>query len=123
MSGNNVRRELIPVGRRHLSGVLIVVLSSIQPVFANGSSFQQGSSPPAPTRRVDPYKKLFQQPPLDQTARAQRRADTAASTAPRVVCGMTVIPMDPSIDPKMIIPRPPGDTRYTIRAIPPPICK
>ena len=102
---------------------LAVSFSSAQPVFGDGTASQQPSPQPAPMRRVDPYKKLFQQPPLDQTARAERRADAAASTAPRVVCGMTVIPADPNIDPKMIIRRPPDDTRYTIRVIPPPLCK
>jgi hypothetical protein len=83
--------------------VLIVLLGSIQPVFANGSSLQQTSPKPAPKRPVDPYKKLFQQPMLDHVARALQRAQEARSSAPRVVGGMAVIPLDPCVDPKIFI--------------------
>jgi hypothetical protein len=88
-----------------LSGVLIALLSSIQPVIADGSSLQQGAPQSAPKRRVDPYKKLFQQPMLDQVARALQRAREARSPAPRVVGGRPVIPLDPCIDPKIFIGR------------------
>jgi hypothetical protein len=83
--------------------VLIVLLSSIQPVFANGSSLQQSSPKPAPKGRVDPYEKLFQQPRLEQVARALQRARDARSPAPRVVGGRPVLPLDPCIDPKIFI--------------------
>jgi hypothetical protein len=88
-------------GRHFLSGVLIALLCSIQPVFANGSSLQQTSTKPAPKRPVDPYQKLFQQPRLDQVARALQRAQDTRSSAPRVERGMAVIPLDPCIDPKI----------------------
>jgi len=91
----------ILTGREFLTGVLIVLLSSIQPMFASGSSLQQGSPKPAPKRPVDPYQKLFQQPLLDQVARALQRAQDARSSAPRVVDGMAVIPLDPCVDPKI----------------------
>ena len=109
-------------GRQLLTGVLFVLLSGVQPLFASGSSSQQAGQQPAPTRPA-PYKKLFQLQPLEQVARAQRREEAARSTAPRVVCGMTLIPVDPAIDPKMAIAPKNEDTRYTIRAIEPPICK
>ncbi len=95
---------------RHVSAaVLIVLLSSIQPVFADGSSLQQSSPKPAPKRPVDPYEKLFQQPRLDHVARALlralQRAQDARSSGPRVVGGRPVIPLDPCIDPKIFIGR------------------
>jgi hypothetical protein len=86
-----------------LTGVLTVLLSSLQPVFADGSTLQQGSPQPAPKRPVDPYKKLFQQPMLDQVARALQRAQDARSSAQRVVGGMAAIPLDPCIDPKIFV--------------------
>lgn len=95
-------RRFLP-GRHFSTAVLIVLLSSIQPVFADGSSMQQGSPPPAPKRRVDPYKKLFQQPMLEHVARALQRARDARAPAPRVVGGRPVIPLDPCIDPKIFI--------------------
>src|SRR5687768_17182324 len=90
-------------GRHILSGVLIVLLSSTQSIFADGSSLQQGSPQPAPKGRVDPYKKLFQQPMLDQVVRALQRAQDARVSAPRVVGGMSLIPLDPCVDPKIFI--------------------
>jgi hypothetical protein len=94
-------------------------------------------APPAPDRT--PFNQLFQvQPPagkpvdpraqelLDDARRALRERQTALRLlppeAPRVVCGMTIIPADPSIDPKMLI-EVPSAADYTIRRIPPPICR
>ena len=43
--------------------------------------------------------------------------------ASRVVCGMTMIPADPSIDRRMRVVRPrTPDVRHTIRELQPPIC-
>jgi hypothetical protein len=39
----------------------------------------------------------------------------------RVVCGMTVIPVQPSVDPKSIR-KAPDDNKYTMRFVPPPMC-
>ena len=41
---------------------------------------------------------------------------------PRVVCGMTVIPADPSVDPAMV-KAPPGDRVFIIRSVNPPLCR
>jgi hypothetical protein len=41
---------------------------------------------------------------------------------PKVVCGMTIVPVDPSIDARMIVPRASGGVDYTLRKIEPPIC-
>ena len=90
--------------------ILLIEIAGIVSLSAQGWS------------RSDPYKKLFQPQDLRAAARAQQ--DKSPQPArPNVVCGMTVIPTDPSIDPKMI-ERPKDDnTRYTIRAVPPPACK
>ena len=99
--------------RHVVAAVFIVLACGGQPALAQQK--------PGWKRQPTPYRGLFQTEDLKATAKKQREAP--ASQPPRVVCGMPVIPMDPNIDPKMIIPRPPDDTRYTIRAIPPPICK
>ena len=77
--------------------------------------------------RETPYQKLFRQPSLEQTARQQNVQDAlrqaeARSQRPRVVCGMTLLPANPAIDPKMAVEPRRDDTRYTIRAIEPPVC-
>jgi hypothetical protein len=71
----------------------------------------------------DPYKKLFVPPQIlpAPRKRAQPAIDSSAP-APKVVCGMTVIPASPNIDPKMVLPRKSDGVDYAIRAIDPPIC-
>ena len=39
----------------------------------------------------------------------------------KVVCGMTVIPASPALDPKSVKPAP-RDKKYTMRSVPPPMC-
>jgi hypothetical protein len=61
-----------------------------------------------------------------ELAVAQQAATAAAARldfgeSPRVVCGMTILPVDPSTDPRMV-KAPPADTRFVIRAIKPPLC-
>jgi hypothetical protein len=41
--------------------------------------------------------------------------------APSIVCGMTLIPGDPGIDPLIVRTQPP-DGRFVIRALPPHVC-
>jgi hypothetical protein len=93
--------------------VLIVLL-------CGGATVSAQTAPGRPS--TEPYKKLFQQPGLEQDALKQRLREALrqaeAKQGPRVVCGMTLIPANPGIDPKMAI-EPPArdDVRYTLRAI------
>lgn len=93
------------------------LLASSQLVFA-GDAIQATQS----KVRNSPYSKLFQ--PSETKTPSADAAAAADKGKPRVVCGMTVIPLDPNVDPKMIriVPQQ-GDTRHTIRAITPPVCK
>lgn len=65
----------------------------------------------------DPYQKLFEpktsiQPSIE-----------APASKPKVVCGMTIIPANPTIDPRMqISPKRDRNLEHTIRSIDPPIC-
>ncbi len=53
-------------------------------------------------------------------------ANLPSDLKPRVVCGMTLIPAPPSVDPKIATPEPPekpkNPTTYTIRPVQPSIC-
>jgi hypothetical protein len=51
------------------------------------------------------------------------QAGTVAAPETKVVCGMTLITADPGTDPGIAAPRRRSPTRYTIRAIQPPICR
>ena len=97
-------------GRHLLTGVLLLLVGNVVPAFAQSS-------------RANPYQQLFQTRDLKAVARMQQRNEAPRPSAPRVVCGMTIIPADPKIDPKMAIGRPRDDVRYTMRSIEPSICK
>ena len=63
----------------------------------------------------DPYRTLFT--PLVQATPAPKKDQNRT-----VRCGMTIIEADPMFDPKMAAGGPKDGTKYTIRAVPPPIC-
>lgn len=69
----------------------------------------------------NPYKKLFKPRELKQVA--QPPAQAVEAGRPRVVCGMTLIPVDPDTDPKFTKPIPDSATSYTMRVLRPPVCK
>lgn len=70
-----------------------------------------------------PYRALFG--PEVRVSEALQKAAAAERVArpPVVVCGMTILPADPSIDAKIFLKGAPPDTRHTIRSIPPPVCR
>jgi hypothetical protein len=77
------------------------------------------------TTRSNPYATLFQ-PRTTPSPRFDTRTPPGGTTArqgPRMVCGMTIITADPGIDPGISAPAPPTTTRFTIRAVEPPICR
>ena len=85
--------------------IAVILLLAAVPATASQSS-------PAP---ANPYTKLFQLPKgLVDPRPAERK--------PKVVCGMTIIPADPKIDPKMVVQRPFDGVDYKIRTIDPPVC-
>lgn len=79
-----------------------------------------GDQPPfglAGSPRKDSFKKLFNVAPAGRSSQPESR------TKPKVVCGMTVIPVDPSIDPRIRVDVAKAETKFTIRAVQPPICR
>lgn len=108
---------------------MIGSLSWVVALLATAMFTTDVSASPAPTaqsgwqRKSNPYSGLFQ--PFTPVKPNERTQATPPSTPakPRVVCGMTVIPADPSIDPKFTIPPPDRSTKFTMRLIEPPICK
>ena len=73
--------------------------------------------------RADVYRSLFET--REALGRALQDQSRNAVTAPKrtIVCGMTVIEVGPELDPGMAAPTPKDDSvRYTIRAVPPPVC-
>lgn len=71
--------------------------------------------------RKNPYSRLFKTP-ASPTAAVVTPARPAAGK-PEVKCGMTLIPIDPALDPRMVVPPLPSSTKFTIRAIDPTTCR
>jgi hypothetical protein len=53
----------------------------------------------------------------------QKREMREPASGPTVVCGMVVVPMAGDPDPGMPRATPPASIHFTIRAVPPPICR
>lgn len=75
-----------------------------------------------PAAQRDPYAQLFTSKRAGRITTAhQASAPTPAVSDGRIVCGMKVIPVDPSVDRKMIIPIPPQAAKTSrIRVVEPP---
>jgi hypothetical protein len=112
-----------------------VVLVAPHPIIAGqapstspAGTWTPNASPLRTSPPKSPYRTLFggQRARVSEARVAEAlREATAARTGkqPAVVCGMTIFPADPSVDPKMLMTPPPSDTRHTIRSIPPPVCR
>ena len=89
------------------------------------------NTPSAPFGPALPARPLFadpQTPPNDQRellrdvmSRLQREAESRLGTKPKVVCGTTVIPAQPAVDPKSILKMPEG-RKFTMRSVRPQLC-
>jgi hypothetical protein len=75
---------------------------------------------PSPTKPPLFGPKSLPRQQQEQMARGLALARLDAERT-RVACGMTVIPAQPSVDPKSI-KRAPDDKKYTMRVVPPPMC-
>ena len=108
------------------AGSLVVGIAALLAVPAVSGPDQPTSSAPSTSlvpfqqqpSSSKPYRQLFEVPGLETSVKRP-----APIATPRVVCGMTIIPADPSVDPKILVAPPREDTRHTPRVIPPPVCK
>jgi hypothetical protein len=101
--------------------IALVVVFVTAPVFADQATIHpQASMRFGALRSKKPKTQLFT---LQQPLQDARKAD-AAPLKPKVVCGMMIVPADPTIDPKMRV-TPPQDPKleYKIRVVEPPMCK
>ena len=101
-----------------------VTVSAVVAVLgvASGAA-AQGSLSPKPGGAFAPVPRqtrpLFQNDQLDKLKEETRRH--LQSQRPKVVCGMSIAPANPEIDPKSI-KKAPTDKTYTMRFVPPPMC-
>lgn len=69
---------------------------------------------------LQPRRRPQARPPLWAPVRPTPAAERAS--APRVVCGMTMIPGNNGVDDRMVVVMPKDAARSTLRAVDPPIC-
>jgi hypothetical protein len=100
---------------------LIVILSVTLLVSPTVAAPQSNIAPP--------FTGLFRPPssappqPATPSVRLDRAKSALLSRLPaRVVCGMTLMPVDPSLDPKIKHPVPSDGTKFTVRIHKPPVC-
>ena len=106
---------------RNAAVVVVLLLAVAAPVFGEQSTTDpQASMRFGALRSKKPQRQLFAAQLLtDANAKAK-----AAPMRPKVVCGILIVPADPTIDPKMRV-TPPQDPNleYKIRVVEPPSCK
>lgn len=112
---------------------LCVVVSTL-PVVAKAAAQPDSAasrlSTPAPrspwsAERSNPYSRLFEtRNSLPGLRSAPVKPPSVGVLRERVIkCGMTMIPIDPAVDPGIAKTRPPTSTRFTIRAVEPSLCR
>jgi hypothetical protein len=96
-------------------------------VFAAGA-LTLAMALPVGAQEFKPSANLFEQKKpafkpyvVDWGARPATKQKPA--TVPTIVCGMTLVPADPKVDPKMRVEAPERGVTFTMRAVPPTICK
>lgn len=92
------------------------VLGAASSTAGQGFPFPKtgGAFTRAPQESKPPVVKLKE----EALRHLQSQAGLGART---MVCGMTVIPANPAVDPKSI-KKAPTDRKYTMRSVPPPAC-
>jgi hypothetical protein len=76
-------------------------------------------------RAQNPQSGNFTREQRRQLELAERlaRAAVKMSRTPKIVCGTTIIPADPKVDPKAIKPAPDSATYFRMRPVTPKICR
>jgi hypothetical protein len=100
------------------AAVVILSVLAADSAFAQSLPNGRASAGFATLRRAgDPYRQLFTAPPAMKPSAAE------STSTRKMVCGMTMIEGDASIDPKMAKAFPKKDgSEYTIRSLEPPTC-
>ena len=95
------------------AGVFTLTLVLVLPASA------QDFKPPA--NLLGQAKPALKPPKVDWNWRPS--AERAQAGRPFIVCGMTVIPADPKIDPRMALKPTDAGTKYTLTIVEPTVCK
>ncbi len=84
-----------------------------------------------PAGRANPYTNLFTgrldlqstRPLLTAPTSLPSQAGLPSAQSPTIVCGMTLVPADPKIDPRILVPAPTRGVTPSMRIVTPTICR
>jgi hypothetical protein len=97
--------------------------ATVQPVVESATT--TGLVPPG----KDPFSNIaFITLPAQRNMRSPQERDSIGRQSddgrPRIVCGMTVVPVTPDSDPKMLLsPKPDSKVEYKMRTVSPRVCR
>ena len=125
--------------------IVVLLMSVVMSSDSRAAGEQQLGSAPAPgvnggrlfpqpvtpsTDVLRPFTNLFDTPlQPDSKSRqmvmfqALQNLRSASNTKPTVLCGMTLVPVDPNLDAAIRHTVPRDGVRWTVRAVPPPACE
>lgn len=115
--------------RMHVAVVLGALGITSAHVAVQEPAVPRPSSTPEPIQSFlaparNPYSNIFVVPPAPQDLRELATRARAMDAKPRVVCGMTLVPGKPELDPKMVLQRPSDqNVEPKIRVLTPRVCR
>jgi hypothetical protein len=80
-------------------------------------------SSPRGGQQTNPFASLFGAKPTPGASTPAQQSQWSSAQKPAVVCGMTVLPADPTIDPRIRVTAFRSGIRFTIRSVRPPVCQ
>lgn len=98
---------------------------ALAPAGLNAQSSDQTTVDRWQGNRSNPYSRLFESRgagPADDPIAPPASVAPESVDGRRIMCGMTMVPANPSVDPGMAIDRQDQSTRFTIRAVEPVEC-
>ena len=98
--------------------ILIVAIAASAAV---ASTQPAGAADWKPSIALSAPRPSFKPYVVDWSARPS--VDRNAAPRPTAVCGMTLVPADPTVDPRMKVTVPDRGVAYPMRAVPPTVCK
>jgi len=97
----------------------IVAFVAVVHIGSTSIAAQQPTNLFAPKTRSSPPRFLFPTP----TPRLNQPPDARLAQKPTVVCGLTLIPADPNVDPAIRHEVPEDGPRFLIRSVDPKLCR
>jgi hypothetical protein len=97
-------------------------------VLVSGTATATAQPGFTPRSEKDPYRNLFgerlraEKPTPSPKLATPSPPPPQSPQAPTIVCGMRIVPADPSVDPKIRV-IPPAGVEHSMRIVIPPMCK